>query len=112
MKRKFFLAVACALWIFVFLPSVAFAQGSPTATPKVTNLENPIPSIASSEDIPVFIGIVISRILVVVGALTLFVFVYGATRWIQSAGSEDKVRAGTHAMLFAVIGLAVIFASY
>ncbi len=87
-------------------------QAKQTAKSKVVTLENPIPSIASIENIPVFIGTVVSRILVVVGALTLLVFIYGGVEWLQSGGSEEKVRAGTQAMLFAVLGLVIIFASY
>lgn len=75
-------------------------------------IENPIGSTGGQIDIPVFIGTAVSRILVVVGAITLLVFVWGGVTWIESAGSEERVRKGAQIMLFAVVGLVVIFASY
>lgn len=78
-----------------------------------TKLANPIASPGGGQiDIPVFIGQVISSVLVVVGALTLLVFVFGGFLWLTSAGNEERVKKGSQTMLFAAIGLFIIFASY
>ena len=50
--------------------------------------------------------------LAVLGSLTLFVFIQGGFTWLVSAGNAEKVQAGTKTMLYAIIGLFIIFASY
>jgi hypothetical protein len=40
------------------------------------------------------------------------VFVYGGVMWIISGGSAEKITKGTQAMLWAAIGMCIIFASY
>ncbi|MFA5937365.1 MAG: pilin [Candidatus Paceibacterota bacterium] len=78
-----------------------------------TALENPIKDNSGKQiNIQLFIGRTVSRILGVVGALTLLVFVYGGFLWLTSAGKEDKVKTGSNAMLYAALGLFIIFASY
>lgn len=78
-----------------------------------TELDNPIRANSGGQiDIPVFIGKVISSALVVVGALTLLVLVYGGFLWLTSAGNEERVKKGSQTMLSAAIGLFIIFASY
>lgn len=76
---------------------------------KPTKLENPL---GSKVDFSEIAGTAIKSALGVVGALTLAVFVYGGFMWITSAGNEEKVRMGSAAMLYAVIGIFIIFASY
>lgn len=79
--------------------------GEPAAIP----LQNPLGNVTS---IPQIIGRVINTILGILGAITLFVFVYGAFHWITAAGSAERVKKGVKTMLFAVAGLFIIFASY
>ena len=82
-----------------------------TCPPQPVRLENPLSS-DGPIDIPVFLGGVISRALTVVGAITLLVFIYGGFLWLTSAGREEKVKTGANAMLYAGIGLFIIFAAY
>jgi len=58
------------------------------------------------------IGGLIQTALGVVGSLALVIFVYGGIMWMLSAGNEEKALKGSKAMLWAGIGLIVIFASY
>jgi len=60
----------------------------------------------------VIIGNVIKAVLGVVGAIALFMFVYGGMYMLTSAGSPEKVKKGKDVLIWAVIGLAVIFGSY
>jgi hypothetical protein len=39
-------------------------------------------------------------------------FIYGGVVWMTSAGAADRVKKGREAILWSVIGMAVIFASY
>ncbi len=79
-----------------------------------TQLENPLALGTDNtvRDIPTILGGIIQKALSVVGALTLLVFVYGGFIWLTSAGKEDKVKHGSEAMLYAVIGLSIVFGAY
>jgi len=39
-------------------------------------------------------------------------FVYGGLIWLTSGGTPDKIKKGMDVLLWAAIGLVVIFASY
>lgn len=52
------------------------------------------------------------KILGLVGSLALLAFVYGGIVFLISGGSSEKVEKGKQILLGAVIGLAVVFASY
>lgn len=77
--------------------------------PKIVSLINPI---AGNPDIQTIIGNVILKAMGVLGALALLVFVYGGFKWLSAAGREESIKEGTQAMLWAVIGIFIIFGSY
>lgn len=83
---------------------VVFAQAGSTV-----QLENPI---GAGTDINTILGNGIKVALGIVGSLSLLVFVYGGFLWLTSAGSSEKVKKGWDTMIYAVIGLFVIFSSY
>ena len=58
------------------------------------------------------IGRVIGAALGIVGSLALLMFIYGGFTWMTSAGSAEKVTKGKGIMVWAAIGLVVIFSSY
>lgn len=77
--------------------------------------------VASTKSIPNPLGTVtleglIARIinyaLGLVGTISLLLFVYGGFIWMTSAGSSDKVKKGRDIIVWAVIGMAVVFMSY
>lgn len=59
-----------------------------------------------------FIGRIINSALGIVGSLALLMFIYGGFVWLTSAGSADKVTKGKNILVWATIGLVVIFTSY
>ncbi|MEK7644388.1 MAG: pilin [Patescibacteria group bacterium] len=77
--------------------------------PKIVSLVNPI---AGNPDIQTIIGNVILKAMGILGALALLVFVYGGFKWLTAAGREESIKEGTQAMLWAVIGIFIIFGSY
>lgn len=81
----------------------------PTGTPPPKiSLENPI----SETSVPVIIGNIVKTILTIVGALALGMFIYGGFTWLTSGGSSEKIQKGKNILMWATIGLIVIFASY
>ncbi|OGH90166.1 MAG: hypothetical protein A2537_03700 [Candidatus Magasanikbacteria bacterium RIFOXYD2_FULL_36_9] len=66
-------------------------------------------------DITVFVKLLLqltNYLFGIIGALALGAFVYGGFQLILSQGNPEKVKAGTDAMINAVIGLAVAFGGY
>ena len=60
----------------------------------------------------IFIGRIIKAILGIVGSLALVMFIYGGFNWMTAAGNAEKVEKGKQILLWATIGLIVIFTSY
>jgi len=59
-----------------------------------------------------FIGRIINAILGVVGSIALLMFIYGGFLWMTSQGNEKKVTDGKNILLWAALGMALIFMSY
>lgn len=90
----------------------AAAATSPAGAPSTIKLENPLGGGTGVTSIPRLIGNIIKTILTIVGALALAMFVYGGFTWMTSGGSSEKIQKGKNILMWAVIGLVVIFTSY
>ena len=119
--KKFFVFLLIALF---FPLSIALAQtgtGSNTGGNTGTG-SNPCaggsvcinnPLAAGGIDSPqTLIGKVINSILGVVGSLALVMFVYGGLLWMTSGGSAEQVKKGRDILIWAAIGLVIIFSAY
>lgn len=71
-------------------------------------LDNPLGTVS----VPVVIGRVINKVLGIVGALALLMFVYGGITWMTSMGNEQKVTQGKNILMWASLGMVIIFSSY
>jgi hypothetical protein len=72
------------------------------------SLTNPL----GTTDPDLIIANVIRVVLGVVGAISLVIIIYGGFMMMTSAGNQEKVDKGRKALMWAVIGLIVIFGSY
>lgn len=83
---------------------------------KPVNLVNPLGGTEADPsgrwDLRVILGEIIGKAMGVAGSLVLLVFVYGGFMWLTAAGNPEHVKKGTQAMIWAVVGLFIIFASY
>lgn len=84
------------------------ATPSNTTVPAV-NLSNPL---GSTVTVPGLVHNIINAALGVVGSLALVMFIYGGFTWMLAAGNEQAVEKGRNILVWAAIGLVVIFASY
>lgn len=71
-------------------------------------LDNPL----GETDIRLIIGRVISALLGISGAIALLMFVWGGMLWLTSGGNDTRIKKGKDTLLWATIGLVVIFTSY
>lgn len=89
------------LGLFSFVPVLAQTVGD-------IQLENPL----GTTEITDILGNVVKKILTILGSISLVVFVAGGFLWLTSAGNAEKIKTGTNTMLYAIIGLFIIFSSY
>ncbi len=92
-----------SLWVPVGLLGAAL----PRAVHAVT-LINPL----GETDVRVLFGRVISAALSVVGSFALLMVVYGGILWMTSRGDTKMVQKGKDTLIWAVLGLVIIFSSY
>ncbi|MBP6884789.1 MAG: hypothetical protein KBC17_03105 [Candidatus Pacebacteria bacterium] len=89
------------------------------ADPNVTQLINPIggkdgtaKEKSGVTNINLLVGKLIKAALGILGSVTLIVFMYGGFLWLTSRGSSEKIKEGLDAMLYAGVGIFIIFSSY
>lgn len=80
------------------------SRGAPTPT-----LPNPL---GGTTDIRTIIGRVIKAALGISGSIALLMFVWGGMLWLTSGGSPERIKKGKDAIVWAVLGLVLIFGSY
>lgn len=102
MNKKLFFSLTVLLCVcaVMLVPVLTFAE----------QLPNPLGE--GNVDPRVIIGNIIRAALGIVGSLALIIFIYGGVMMITSAGNEEKVRKGKDMLVWASLGLAVIFASF
>ena len=88
-------------------PQTTQTGGPVSLTNPLTNTTGDVPG-----GIPGLIGRVINGVLGVVGSLALIMFVYGGLLWMTSGGNDEKVKQGKDVLIWATLGLFIIFASY
>ena len=97
--------------LFIFLPSIILATngtgGSGQSDP--VSLTNPLGTDITPQAL---IGRIINAVLGIVGSIALAMFIYGGFTWMTAAGGAEKVQKGKDILIWAAIGLVVIFASY
>lgn len=94
------LLTVALLFFFTLAPAPAQAT--------IVNVVNPI----NATSVPELVNNVVRTILGIVGALALFMFVYGGMLWMTSGGNSTRIEKGKDTLIWATIGLFVIFASY
>lgn len=111
--------LAFAFLAFLFSFNIAFAQsgnavngggnqGNAVNGTEPITITNPL-NVSTPQ---LLIGRVINSILGVVGSLALVMFVYGGLIWMTSSGSSDQVKKGKDILIWAVVGLVIIFSAY
>ncbi len=73
------------------------------------SLNNPLGDVTT---VPGLIGKVIKAVVGIVGSLALLMFIYGGFTWMLSGGNSNAVERGKNILMWAAIGLVIIFMSY
>jgi hypothetical protein len=85
-----------------------FLAAAPFATLAQVELSNPI----GTTNIPVIIGNIVKALLGLSGAVALLVFVWSGVLMIVAAGNADHIKKAKSSIVWATIGLVVIFTAY
>jgi type IV secretory pathway VirB2 component (pilin) len=94
-----------SLMVFL-LPLLTRAQEEETGPEEIT-LD---PFTATS--IPGLIGNIIRVVLGFTGVVALLMIIYGGILWLTSGGNQERVKKGRDTLIWAVLGVALIFAAY
>lgn len=84
------------------------ARGNCATGQDCVSLVNPL----GSTDIKILMGNTVKVVVGIIGTIAFVVFVYGGFQWLTSAGNSEKISKGLQAMLWAGIGIIVVFSSY
>jgi len=71
-----------------------------------------IPNPLGTTDVSQVVATLINFVLSLVGSISLLLFIYGGITWMTSAGAPAQVKKGKDIVIWAIIGLAVVFTSY
>ena len=97
-------------------PDVCTWTATSVTSDTTVSLTNPLTGktsyTESSEGIPSLLGKIISAVLGLVGSLALVMFIYGGITWMTSVGNQEQVTKGKNIIIWAAIGLVIIFMSY
>jgi len=102
MNKKYFILTTILFGVFA-ISCVSYAAPS-------VKLTDPLGGQAN--DIPVLVGSIIKYVSGILGVLALVMFIYGGLMWMTSGGASDKIKKGRDTLVWAVLGLALIFFSY
>jgi len=119
MRKKIFFLLLVFLLSLTFINTV-FAEDTlpqaptdPKTPPPVSgtvSLPNPL-----GKDNPtpqVLLGKIINYSLGLIGSLALVMFIYGGAVWMLSGGNQEQVAKGKNTLIWAAIGIVVIFTAY
>lgn len=87
----------------------SWSDDSSGGSSNTVKLDNPLPNVTSPQ---VLIGNIIKAAMGIIGSLALAMFIFGGVLWMTSAGNAERVTKGKQTIIWATIGMIVIFAAY
>ena len=96
---------------FLAGPCPAATTASTDNGGKSVSLDNPL-GFGNNTDIKVILASIITKVLQIMGGLSLMMILYGSTGWIQSGGNPEKIESGKKTIMWAVLGVILTLFSY
>lgn len=110
-KKLFLITTICFLIGFPIVTAVALNEGDQGGGETgVGSLENPLGSEELSPE--QLYGRIIYAFMGITGTLALIMFLIGGFQWMTAAGNPERIKKGRDTLMWAVLGLIVIFSSY
>jgi len=115
MKKTVIAIIIFGFFVLLFIPTISSAECCGSRQSDSTNctpcLPNPLGG-TTGTDVNLLIGQVINAVLGIVGSLALVMFIYGGLTWMTAAGNKEKIQKGKDILIWATIGLIIIFSAY
>lgn len=112
MTGKNKLNIKIILFFLVFIISLIFFGGFALAADECQPGELCDP-LGLQEEGLLGIWVRIARLMIgFTGVLAFVIFVYGGFTWITSGGNPERVKKGQQMLIWAIVGIAVVFSSY
>ena len=120
MIKKLFLTILASV-LFSFCIDGAFAAIQLDDNLRPNNLptfdaqeavDNDHPETAATQTIILFVGNIISQVLLFTGALTIFFLILASYNYISAFGKDEKIEKGKRGMFWALVGLLIVLLSY
>ncbi|MEA3464141.1 MAG: pilin [Patescibacteria group bacterium] len=116
MKQIFIFLILMSLFVVTISPVMAQSGGNPPGgNPSPVSLPDPLNPDGKPTTHPKpaeLIGRIIHAALGIVGSIALAMFIYGGFVWMTAAGSSEKVQKGKDVLIWAALGLVIIFSAY
>ncbi|HPY08401.1 MAG: Mbov_0395 family pilin-like conjugal transfer protein [Patescibacteria group bacterium] len=107
---SFIFLISLFFVFFSFSHVMADISGASNPATAKNRLENPL---GQDMDSPQkLIGRIINSVLGIVGSLALLMFVFGGLTWMTSSGNPEKIQKGKNIIVWAAIGLVIVFFAY
>ena len=103
------LLLSC-FFFFVVSIAVVHADAISDATSNINSTFGD--EIVKSDDFNALIGKAIGMALGIIGTVALVIFIYSGIIWMTSGGNEKRIKTAEHSMIWAALGLFIIFMSY
>lgn len=115
-KRSNIILIFFIVFIFIFISfDFVLAQQVGSGQQEIidsktqkANLDNPL----GTSNIPTLIGKIIKTFLGIIGTISLVMFIYGGLLMLTSAGKSGQIQKGQQTLVWASLGILVVFASY
>lgn len=95
---------------------IASTNVTPVNPPATVNTNNTnIPQLTNPLNISspqALLGQVLNGVFGIIGSLALVMFIFGGLTWMVSAGNPEKVKKGRDMLIWAAIGLFIVFSAY
>lgn len=70
------------------------------------------PETAATQTLIMFVGSIVSQVLLFAGALTIIFLIWAGFNYISAFGKDEKIEKGKLGMFWALVGLLVVLLSY
>ena len=118
LKKTFLLLMVMSLLFSPFLVQAkgATPEGKVTIDKALKKVDDVLPESMPTGDPDTFVqtqaGKIINGLMGIIGSITLLIFIASGIMWMMSMGNQDKIKKAQNTMIWAAIGLFVVFISY
>jgi len=111
---RMLLATLIAVVLTLALAGASLAKEAAVTASNTIGASTPVtmPQPLAGVSVQGLVGRVISTAMGFAGVIALIMFVYGGVTWMMAAGNEEKITSARKTVVWATLGLILLFSSY